>query len=219
MFLNIFFAGLWILVISGKWERITCSSCSTQWFFSPFCHEKNFIQKLKIFSSDFGICYLQSIWQKDFPPRFVYITWYIYCTYLEYNFNNNFLMNSTAQRRPDWRDVFYKFCYFLNFQPVPKERLERARQNLRHFVEMYHKTLGDSCMTSKVHCMIHILDDCEYHQCHLEALSAYPFENFQSIWAGMLRSGYLPLVQIRYSMYICIICLFVFYSENISKFI
>lgn len=88
--------------------------------------------------------------------------------------------------------------YFPNIQPVPKERLKRARSNMKDFVELYKKTLGDSCMTSKVHCMIHILDDCEYHGCHLEALSAYPFENFQSIWSGMLRSGRLPLAQIRY---------------------
>lgn len=60
-------------------------------------------------------------------------------------------------------------------------------------------------MTSKVHGLIHIVDDCEYHKCHLEAISAYPFENFQTIWGGgLIRSGYMPLAQIKYVKFILV---------------
>lgn len=82
-------------------------------------------------------------------------------------------------------------------QPIPKERLDVAKDNITWFLRAYKSALGDACMTSKAHGLVHMLDDCETHECHLEALSAYPFENFQSIWKNLIKTGFLPLVQIR----------------------
>jgi hypothetical protein len=119
---------------------------------------------------------------------------------------------------PDRPDVILLFCYYVYFaeyvyhniqytkyiiifflQPVPQEKLKRAKIHIREFLKFWRKMhRTDACMTYKFHSLIHILDDCAYFLCHLEFLSSYIYENFHSNWANWLRSGNLPLHQLRF---------------------
>ena len=86
---------------------------------------------------------------------------------------------------------------FSVMQPIPKERLVTAREDIRVFLEGWKITFGEAGFTYKMHSMLHVIDDCENFGCHLEYLSSYPFENFHSKWKTWLRSGNKPLEQIR----------------------
>lgn len=46
------------------------------------------------------------------------------------------------------------------------------------FVDMRER-FGERWATFKNHIMIHIPDDCSYHECSMDALSAYQYENLQ----------------------------------------
>lgn len=97
----------------------------------------------------------------------------------------------------------HKTCYLwlhFQFQPVPEARLNRAKEQIKKSLDLTGKLLkDDEWWKNKVHCAaLHILDDCSNHGTHLEALSAYPFENFHIIWKSLLRSGNKPLEQIRF---------------------
>jgi hypothetical protein len=76
--------------------------------------------------------------------------------------------------------------------------VKRAQGHIDKFLEIFEKEFGLSNMTYKMHSLRHMLDDVSFHKCHLEYLSSYPYENFHSKWRGFLRSGRLPLSQIRY---------------------
>jgi hypothetical protein len=83
------------------------------------------------------------------------------------------------------------------FQPIPEPQLAQAQKDIDSFLDYGSKIIGDEFFKNKMHTLKHMLDDCEVHGCHLEALSAYPFENFQIIWKSLLRSGNKPMEQIR----------------------
>lgn len=44
---------------------------------------------------------------------------------------------------------------------------------------------GDEWTTYKMHSVLHLPDDVEWHQCSIEALSAYPFENMQRLFPNV----------------------------------
>jgi hypothetical protein len=91
-----------------------------------------------------------------------------------------------------------KWVLFM-LQAIPEERLIRAENEIKKSIKMAAATLGgDDFWTNKVHnAALHMLQDCRKHGTHLDALSAYPFENFHIIWHNLLRSGNKPLAQIR----------------------
>lgn len=76
--------------------------------------------------------------------------------------------------------------------------LKRAQVHIDSFLEIFEREFGLSAMTYKMHSLGHMLKDLAFHKCHLEYLSSYPYENFHGKWRGFLRSGRLPLAQIRF---------------------
>lgn len=84
-------------------------------------------------------------------------------------------------------------------QPIPEERLTRAQEAIEMFLNGWMtNAFGPQGMTYKFHSLVHMLDDCRNHGCHLEFLAAYIYENFHMQWGSFIRSGNLPVSQIRY---------------------
>ena len=86
---------------------------------------------------------------------------------------------------------------FFNLQPVPPADLADAQKYIRKYIEMCMEIWGANWATPKNHWLLHILQDCQNHGCHLERLSAYKFENRYSCFKRYLRQGNKPLEQIR----------------------
>jgi len=57
-----------------------------------------------------------------------------------------------------------------------------------------------TAMTSKVHALQHVLDDCKTQDCHLDYNAVYDFESEQQQWnkGKFIRSGHRILEQIRF---------------------
>lgn len=83
-------------------------------------------------------------------------------------------------------------------QAVDPKVIERAQTHIDKFLEIYEKEFSLSAMTYKMHSLRHMLDDIVHHKCHLEYLSSYPYENFHGKWRHFVRSGRLPVSQIRF---------------------
>ena len=90
------------------------------------------------------------------------------------------------------------FVIYFCIQPVPPQKLERAKAHIGAFLKLYHQIALDPGITYKFHSLIHVLDDCANFLCHLEFLASYIYENFHSRWNNWLRSGNLPIEQLRF---------------------
>lgn len=96
------------------------------------------------------------------------------------------------------QNMKYTFHLFILIQPIPAADIKKAQEHIDSFLEIYEREFGLSAMTYKMHSLGHMLEDVEFHRCHLEYLSSYPYENFHGKWRVFLRSGRLPLEQIRF---------------------
>lgn len=80
-------------------------------------------------------------------------------------------------------------------QPVPESDICLARNVLKMYcVELTERDIPCRFVS---HQIIHIPDDVAKYQCGVETLSAYQYESFLSFFRRCLRSGNLPLEQIR----------------------
>ena len=70
--------------------------------------------------------------------------------------------------------------------------------HVKKFLEMFMAQAGETCMTSKLHGLSHVVDDLKNFRCQLYAMSAYEFENAIGEIRRKLRSGNKPLQQMRY---------------------
>lgn len=82
-------------------------------------------------------------------------------------------------------------------QPIPPDNVKKAEDSIKNFITLIEKVFDITFMTSKVHGLQHILDDCESQGCHLDYNSAYDAESFQGQWSKLIRSGNKRLEQIR----------------------
>ena len=79
--------------------------------------------------------------------------------------------------------------------PVPEENIRLARNTLKMYcVELTEREIP--CRFVNHEC-IHIPDDVAKYQCGVETLSAFQYESFLSFFRRCLKSGNLPLEQIR----------------------
>lgn len=79
--------------------------------------------------------------------------------------------------------------------PVPQSDIDLATELLKKYVETSIK-LGYPIRFTD-HESTHIPEDSKNFVCGVECLSAYVFENFQRFFRSILRSGHLPVEQIR----------------------
>ena len=102
-------------------------------------------------------------------------------------------------KHSDWKCHGYIIKHSNSFfqQPVPPADLEDAQKYMRCYVEICMKVFGPQWATGKNHWCLHIMDDCKNHQCHLERLSTYKFENRYGDFKHYIRQGHRTLEQIR----------------------
>jgi hypothetical protein len=73
-----------------------------------------------------------------------------------------------------------------------------AQESFIDFMTKYAAVFGVTGMTSKVHALQHVLDDCRTQDSHLDYNSVYDFESEQQQWGKgkFIRSGNKVLEQI-----------------------
>lgn len=71
-----------------------------------------------------------------------------------------------------------------------------AKQLLRWYVDSAPNFYGSTFVTYNVHNLIHLHEDIDNHQCGLESLSAFPFENFLNRIKKMVRKSHQPISQV-----------------------
>ena len=87
----------------------------------------------------------------------------------------------------------------MYFKPSDEEYMELfsfTKQLLVWFVEASPGIYGKKFVVYNVHNLIHLHQDVEKHQCGLESLSAFPFENFLYRIKKMIRKSHQPLSQL-----------------------
>lgn len=65
------------------------------------------------------------------------------------------------------------------------------------FIAVMKRMLGDACMTSKMHGLLHVSEDLRRLNQQLYGMSTYPFETALMKFKTWLRSGNKPLTQIQ----------------------
>lgn len=79
--------------------------------------------------------------------------------------------------------------------PVSKARIRKGKRILQKYSSLLTEK-GIPCRYTS-HEIIHLAEDVDKYQSGVETLSAFPFENFQSFFRKVLRSGNLPIEQLR----------------------
>lgn len=82
-------------------------------------------------------------------------------------------------------------------QPVPAERVEKAKWLLREYIGGMMKLFGDTYASYANHNVVHLVEDVEKFECHLDRNSAYAYENFHALYSKMLQPGKDQHAQIR----------------------
>lgn len=104
-------------------------------------------------------------------------------------------------------DVCHAFkCFALAIHTIDRHTHEApsehdinfAEECLHEYVTTFHQEFKDGFMTYKNHCLIHLAGDARVFGAHLGSTSAYPFENFLSIFRRhLVKSGKNVLKQIE----------------------
>lgn len=78
--------------------------------------------------------------------------------------------------------------------------MDLAQRSFISFLKKYHEVFGVTAMTSKVHALQHVLDDCVTQDCHMDYNTVYDCESEQQQWTKgkFIRSGNKILEQIRF---------------------
>lgn len=74
--------------------------------------------------------------------------------------------------------------------------LHYAKQLLKHFVTNSERLYGNNFLVYNVHNLLHLADDVSVHNCSLNELSAFPFENFLQTIKKSMKCPANPLVQV-----------------------
>jgi hypothetical protein len=80
---------------------------------------------------------------------------------------------------------------------VPAQRLKKAKLMMKRALLHYRKVFKNGAITFKIHECIHLLDDLERFECHMDRISAYAFENFHKTYGDMINAGNMPVQQIK----------------------
>ena len=79
---------------------------------------------------------------------------------------------------------------------VRKYYLNYARELLALFVSQCHMLYGASFISYNIHSLLHLADDCVNHNCSLDDLSAFPYENMLGALKSLVRSPNNPVAQV-----------------------
>lgn len=105
------------------------------------------------------------------------------------------------------RSIFHSKTYNLLFIRIVQEKFDRSVEIFEAHVDDFIKTMkslvGDACMTTKMHGLMHVAEDMKRLRQQLYAFSTYPFENGLMRFKTWLKSGNQPLAQIRSLSYNC----------------
>jgi hypothetical protein len=106
----------------------------------------------------------------------------------------------------DWLQLLRNFQYFMYLiggadpNPVPEADLQFAQEIIEFWVTKYlHETNGKGAKPS-IHYILHAVQDCRFHQCHFDCLSAFKYENALRYITGDIQSGNCKLEQLKNRM-------------------
>jgi hypothetical protein len=96
--------------------------------------------------------------------------------------------------------IYNRVLFLISIQSISEQTLRIAQESFLAFMREYHKIFGVTAMTSKVHALQHVLDDCETQGSHLDYNSVYDCESEQQQWGRgkIIRNGNQILQQIRF---------------------
>jgi hypothetical protein len=99
---------------------------------------------------------------------------------------------------------YFQYFFYLiggaDPNPVPEEDLIFGQEIIEFWVSSYlHETKGAGAKPS-IHFLLHIVDDCRFHQCHFDVLSAFRYENALREVKGDITSGNYKMEQLRNRM-------------------
>ena len=90
--------------------------------------------------------------------------------------------------------------YFKPDDPAYLERFQFAENLLKWYVDAAPGIFGGPFVTYNVHNLIHLHQDVVSHNCGLEMVSAFPFENFLNRVKRMVRKAHQPIAQVAKRM-------------------
>jgi hypothetical protein len=106
----------------------------------------------------------------------------------------------------DWRELLRYLQYFMYLvggadpNPVPEADLDMAQKIMEYWVTKFiHLTNGVGAKPC-THFALHIVEDCRFHQCHYDVLSAFKYENCLRHILGDINSGNCKLEQLKNRM-------------------
>ena len=70
-----------------------------------------------------------------------------------------------------------------------------AKDLLSYFVPRCREFYGDTFTVFNVHSLYHIVDDASFHNCSLDKISSFPFENHLQVFKKFIRKAQNPLSQ------------------------
>lgn len=74
--------------------------------------------------------------------------------------------------------LFHSACRILTIKKFITKYAHVAKSYLQRFVDTWPLLYGSTSMAISVHNLRHVADDCIYHKCTLDQLSAFSFENY-----------------------------------------
>jgi len=81
--------------------------------------------------------------------------------------------------------------------PVPERKLNEAHRLIEYVVFLIRKVCCYLSLPPVVHNLLHIVEDCRHFNCHLDNLSAFPYENHMSFFKKMFHGGFKKLCQLQ----------------------
>lgn len=101
--------------------------------------------------------------------------------------------------------IFVRLCYIVvalfciggtSAKPVPEKHLKFAQKLIEKFVSEIARDNFGTGLKPTIHFMLHIVNDCRYHKCHLDRLGAWVYENGMRHTLNSVHSGNRALEQI-----------------------
>jgi hypothetical protein len=107
----------------------------------------------------------------------------------------------------DWLELVRYLQYFMYLiggadpNPVPEHDLVLAQKIIEYWVTKFvHMTNGRCASKPSTHFALHIVQDCRFHGCHYDVLSAFKYENELRYIIGDINSGNCKLEQLKNRM-------------------
>lgn len=83
--------------------------------------------------------------------------------------------------------VGLQLIYHTTHESPSENDMDEAEIQLKTFFQKFLGTYGRDCVSYKMHCLIHLPNECRIRGAHLGSFDCYPFEN----WLGRVKGGHV----------------------------